>query len=140
MMLLKEVFRGWLQKFSYAFLIFCIGGMDSLIYFDGFLPGHEHGLHPYHLSIWTEPVHHHNPLPPPSQSNILTLLTTTYQNTTQGVTCSCHLSPSNASLLTITQTNFFIDSPFFNRIFASSVVGRSIWLSPPDKPPQLYFS
>jgi hypothetical protein len=64
MMLLKEIYRDWFQKFIYAFLVFCIGGINSLVYFDDFLPGHEHGLHPYHLSIWTEPVHHHNPLPP----------------------------------------------------------------------------
>ncbi len=135
-MLLEKVLRGWTQKFTYAFLIFYIGGVDSLVYFDGFLPGHEHGLHPYHLSIGAESRHSHNPLPPPSQSGDLTLLNAVDRNAVHGVVCSCHLSSSHDYLLTIAHSNLLSDSPFFNRLVTASVAERSAWLSPPDKPPQ----
>jgi len=136
---LKKVVIGWAQNVIYSLLIFCIGGVGSLAYFDAFLPGHAQGHHPYHLSILEESVHVHNPLPPLPEAEVLALFTTAYQSTVpNGKVCFCHLSPSHDYLLTVIHINLFSDTSLFNRILVTTLVRRSIWLSLPDKPPQPY--
>lgn len=58
-MLLYRILWGWIKKLVYGWLIFCVGGVGSLTYFDGLMPGHKHGQHPYHLSIFEESSHAH---------------------------------------------------------------------------------
>ena len=139
-MRLKKVLIGWFQQFIYILLIFCIGGVGSLAYFDAFLPGHAPGHHPYHLSILEESVHVHNPLPPLPEAEVLALFTMAYQSTVpSGIVCFCHLSPSHDYLLTVIHINLFSDTSLFNHISVTTLVRRSAWLLLPDKPPQPYF-
>ena len=39
------------QKIICGLLIFFVGGVGSLTYFDAFLPNHAHALHPFHISL-----------------------------------------------------------------------------------------
>ena len=57
--------RFWIERVIYGLLLFCVGGVGSLTYFDAFLPHHGH---PYHLTILEAPGHVHYPLPRPAES------------------------------------------------------------------------
>src|SRR5262245_34325468 len=63
-MMPKRLVTSWVQKLIHGWLIFCIGGVGSMTYFDGFMPGNAHDQHPYHWTIFEESSHVENPLPP----------------------------------------------------------------------------
>jgi hypothetical protein len=153
-MLLRKVITIWKQKFIFAWLVFCIGGIDSMAYADAFLPGHERASLFYHLSIFEEAGQVHNPLPPLSEAVSLTqpinaLITSRFdthpdflmalQNIPHGAACFCHSCLTHSYVLTESYANH-LNIPFLKQISTLALMGRSAWLSPPDKPPQRYFS
>lgn len=152
-MFLKKSLTIWAQKFIYGWLIFCIGGIGSLTYFDGFLPGHEHAQHPYHLSI-LEGVHHHShdSLPLPLQSEVLAQrislwLVSRFRIDIDFIVAQQHLAPGLAQffasglnhgyLLTVGRAHIFNNTSFFGSVMVHILTGRSALLPPPEKPPKV---
>ncbi len=143
-MLPKNIIRVWIQKLSYGCLIFCVGGVGSLAYFDGFLPGHEHDQHPYHLSIFEQPAHlgHHAP----SQPEVLAEYLGFRQNLQANFIGAAHnLAPgfahffasglSDGYLLTGAHLNSLHLPVSFASLPPEALKGTSACLAPPEKPP-----
>jgi hypothetical protein len=139
-----------LQKFIYSWLIFCLGGIGPLIYFDGSMPGHEHGEHPYHVSIFEEASHLHNPLPPQpetlaeqlpfellNQLNPHLYLLVAAQPLMPGFSQFFTSGLSKGYVLTTTPFRNFNLPPLFHPVSALIVTGQSAFLAPPDKPPSV---
>ena len=137
-----------LQKFLYLWLIFCLGGVGPLIYFDGFTPGHEH---PYHVTIFEEASHLHNPLSPQpealaeqshfellSQLNLHFHLLIAAQPLTPGFSQFFTLGLSKGYVLTTAPLKIFNMPSLVRPVSALSVTGQSAFLAPPDKPPSVY--
>jgi len=152
-MLRKKVLNVWGEKFIYAWLVFCMGGVNSLAYADAFLPGHERASHYYHLSIFEEAGHIHNPLPRPPALEVLAQpgfaftssrldtqanFTLADQYAGHGAACFCHASPGHGYILTVADPNLLNNVSLLSRILTSPIAGRSAWLSPPDKPPATF--
>ena len=145
-MLLRKKLIACLQKSICGWLIFCVGGAGSLTYYDGFLPGHEHGGHLYHLSILEE-IHLHQP---PSWSEVMaeqrslwpasrlksqaaSILTT--HPLALGFSRFFSSDLSDGYLVTAANLNI-LDLPLlFGSIPSAVFLGQSAWLGPPDKPP-----
>ncbi len=147
-MLSKQRVISFAEKLIYGWLIFCVGGVGSLTYFDGLLPGHEHGEHPYHLTIFEESPHVHNPLPPPrqilakqarfwliSRLNPQTDILSIAQNLANGFTRFFASGLSDGYILTAAHLKIFDLPSLFGPIALAALNGRSAWLSPLDKPP-----
>jgi hypothetical protein len=142
------------QKFIYGWLIFCIGGVGPLTYFDGLLPGHEHKQHPFHFSVF-ESVdhHHHNPLPPLPTPEILAQQARLWlirrfmpetdvlvaHQLTSGLAYFFSSGLSDGYLLTAGQASLFYDNFHFGSATPYVLAGRSALLPPFEKPPQLLF-
>jgi hypothetical protein len=151
----KKALLIWVQKFIYGWLIFCLGGIGSLTYFDGFLPGHTDGQHPYHLSILEEGHHSHDhghdSLLPPSESETLTQqmmwLVSRFRIDLDFIIAQQHLAPGLAQffasglndgyLLTIARPHLFNDTSLFGSVVRPILRGCSALPPPPEKPPQL---
>lgn len=147
-MLRHKVLRLWIEKLVYGWLMFCVGGVGSLTYFDGLLPGHEHGQHPYHLSIFEESSHgHHHESPLPEIETEQTRfwfirglnpqadLILTVQNLNPGLTQFFVSGLSNGYLLTIAQFKIFTFPALLGSIAPAALSGQSVSLAPHDKPP-----
>lgn len=137
---LQKVLTVRVQKFIYVLLIFSIGGIGSLTNLDVSLFGHDRGYHPHLLSSLEEPVHIHNSLTLPLEAHIPAFFTTFHPITALDGACFCHLCSSHTYSLTVSCISLFDDIPLSNHNSATMVAIRSAWLSPLDKPPQLYFS
>jgi hypothetical protein len=149
----KKILKIWLQKFIYGLLIFCVGGLGSLTYFDGFLPGHEQGRHPYHLSIFEEPAHNHDHhLPSPPEPKVLAQqmnlrLAGRFRGQADFILAQQHLTSgllqffqsglSDGYLLTVACGDIFNNITLFGSIGLAILTGRSALLPLPDPPPQL---
>jgi hypothetical protein len=147
-MLHHKILAVWIKKLFYGWLIFCIGGVSSLTYFDGFAPGHEHGRHPYHLSIFDEAPHAHNPLPPLSEDlaeqmrfwlvshlNPLTNILRAAQNFAPGFSSFFASGLGDGYILMATRFKIFHLPALFDVVALATLNGRSAWLVPLDKPP-----
>ena len=137
-----------LHKLLYIWLIFCLGGIGPLIYFDGFTPGHEHGEHPYHWVIIEEAPHVHNPLPSRpetlaeqhhfwlvSQLASQVELLMTAQAFVPGFSRFFTSGLSNGYILSTAHFNVVKLPSRFGLISPIALSGHSAWLAPPDKPP-----
>jgi hypothetical protein len=140
-----------LHKLFYIWLIFCLGGVGPLIYFDGFTPGHEHGEHPYHVTIFEEVSHLHNPLPPepePLAEQVALELLNQLDSHSHLLIAAQPLIPgfsrfftsglNNGYVLITTPFKVFNLPSFFRPVSVLRVTGQSAFLAPPDKPPSLY--
>jgi hypothetical protein len=147
-MLPKQFIINWTQKFIHGWLIFCVGGVGSLTYFDGLLPGHTHGEHPFHLSIFEESPHVHNPLPPlpedlaerarfwlVSRLNPQTDMLNAAQTLAHGLSHFFASDLSGGYLLTAAHLKIFALFVLFGSVALAALDKRSAWLPPPDKPP-----
>jgi hypothetical protein len=147
-MLPKNILITWIQKLSYGWLVFCVGGVGSLTYFDAFAPGHEHGQHPFHLSIFEEVGHHHEaPLPQPealteqmrfwltSRFNPQTDFLGAAQNLASGFTRFFGSGLSDGYILTAAHCKIFDLLLLFGSVVLAGLTGQSTWLAPPEKPP-----
>jgi hypothetical protein len=148
---LKQVCIKGFQKFVYGWLILCVGGVGSLPYFDGFLPGHEHGQHPVHLSILEWPTHQpDDPLSHLREPKVLAeqmhlWLVRRVLPHLDFIIAQQHHAPGLAQFftsglnkgydLTIARVQLFNDPTFFGSVALQVLTGRSAFLSPPDKPP-----
>lgn len=147
-MLPKQLVLNWMQKLIYGWLIFCIGGVGPLTYFDGFTPGHAHDEHPYHWTIFEGPPHVHNPLPPLSETlaeqdhfwlishlTFQTELLISAQSLTSGFSRFFTSGLSDGYILTASHLKVVNLPARFSLITLVALTGRSAWLAPPDKPP-----
>lgn len=145
-MLQKNITRDWVQKLLYSWLIFCVGGVGSLTYFDGFLPGHEHGEHPFHLTIFERSTHHHH-LPPQPQA-VAAQMRFFLTPTAYGLGVAQNLAPgfsrffasglSDGYLLTVIRRKFFDPLLHFDSVRHPTFTGQSAWIAPPEKPPSAH--
>jgi hypothetical protein len=148
-MRLKKALLIWTQKFFYGWLIFCIGGIGSLTYFDGFLPGHDQGQHPYHLSLLEAPNHHHDSpsdSPEPedrAQPPSLWLISRwgadfimAQQHLAAGLAQFFASGLNDGYLLTRAHFQIFNDTSPLGSLLLVILTGRSALLPPPEKPPQ----
>lgn len=150
----KKALLNWIKKVVHGWLIFCLGGIGSLAYFDGLLPGHEHGQHPFHLSLFEEAGHHHyNPLPPLPDPQILAQQARLWifsrfmpdtdflvtQHLVSGLAYFFGSGMNDGYLLTVAQTALFYDNARFGSAISSVLSGRSALLPPSEKPPQILF-
>ena len=144
----KQLVISWTQKFVYSWLVFCVGGVGSLTYFDGFLPGHEHAHHPYHWSLFEQPGHTHNPLPPRpevlaeqmrfwlvSRLNPQTDFVAT-QNLGPGFARFFASGLSDGYILTTLPPHIFDQPALSGSVSSAGLAGRSAALAPPEKPPR----
>jgi hypothetical protein len=155
-MLLKKAFMTWGQKFICGWLIFCIGGIGSLTYFDAFLPGHAPGQHPYHLSILEESDHHYRDNPdhkPPtliSEARVFLVhmqlwALRRFRPEADFIMPVYQLAPGLAQffvsglasgyLVVSTWTHLFNHLPLFGSVAQTALFWQSAWLAPPEKPP-----
>jgi hypothetical protein len=147
----KKVFGIWAQKFIYGWLIFCLGGIGSLTYFDGFLPGHDQGQHPYHLSLFEAPNHHHDSRPhspePESLAQPPSLwLISRFGAGADFIIAQQHLAAGLAQffasglndgyLSTMAHSQIFNDTSPLGSLLLVILTGHSALLPPPEKPPQ----
>lgn len=147
-MLLRKKLITCLQKSIYGWLIFCVGGVGSLTYYDGFLPGHEHGEHPYHLSILEETHVHRPPSWPEVVAEQMHLWPARRLNSqAASIFLAAHpLAPgfsrffssglSDGYLLTSVNLNILGLPLLFGSIPPTVFLGQSAWLVPPDIPPR----
>jgi hypothetical protein len=147
MMRLKRAVSLWLEKLIYIWLIFWVGGLGALTYFDGFLPNHPHHHHPYHLGFLVEPPQVYNPLPPPpellAQQMSLWLLSRFLpeadfiiaQHLASGLAQFFGSGLSDGYLLTTARGRIFMTAPLIGSVLTVALSGRSVWLAPPEKPP-----
>ena len=146
-MLMRKMWLTTLEKTLYILLIFCLGGVSSLTYFDAYLPGHEHGMHPYHLSLF-EQVHHHSPLPAPLEVVkpaierwvVSTLygpipVLSTPQAQAPGVAHFFNSGLSLGFLLTKDLAGLIDDPPLLGWVGQLTLSAQSATVLPPDKPP-----
>ncbi|MBE7467519.1 MAG: hypothetical protein DPW09_15035 [Anaerolineae bacterium] len=149
-MLRDKILRVWIKKLVYGWLIFCVGGVSSLTYFDGLLPGHEHDQHPYHLSIFEESshTHQHGSSPPETEvEQIRFWLVSRLNPQTDFILATQNLGPglsqfftsglSDGYILTIAQLNIFALPPLLGSIALAALSKQSVSLAPLDKPPSL---
>jgi hypothetical protein len=149
-MLSKKVIISWAKNLIYSGLIFCIGGVGSLSYFDGFLPGHDHGQHPYHLSIFEEPNHYHDLPPHESESEQLAQqlriwMISRFMPDGSFLIASPHFAPglaqfftsglSDGYILTVACPKIFDLPSLVGLVTPDMLIGQSAWLVPPEKPP-----
>lgn len=150
-MLCHKVLRLWIKKLVYGWLIFCVGGVGSLTYFDGLLPGHEHGQHPYHLSIFEESSHghhHHEPHLPETKTETELIRFWSIRNLipqADFILAAQNLSPglsqffvsglSSGYLVPIAQFRIFIFPSLLGSTVLTAFNGQSASLAPHDKPP-----
>ncbi|MBE7556334.1 MAG: hypothetical protein HS126_35225 [Anaerolineales bacterium] len=147
-MLHHTILTGRIKKLFYGWLIFCVGGVSSLAYFDGFAPGHEHGQHPYHLSIFDEAAHAHNPLPPlhedlteqmrfwlASRLNPQADFFVAAQNLGVGFSRFFASGLGDGYILTAAYLKIFGLPSLFGSVERIAFKGRSAWPIPLDKPP-----
>jgi hypothetical protein len=146
----NQIAIAWIQKLIYGWLIFCIGGGGSLTYFDGFLPGHEHGEHPFHLSLLEGSAHaHHLSL---SQSEVLTERMRFWlasrlnpqanfisdpQNLAPGFSTFFSSGLSDGYILIAARSQIISLPLCFGPVALAALTGQSAWLAPPEKPPLL---
>jgi hypothetical protein len=136
-----------LQKFIQILLVFFVGGVASLTYFDAFLPGHDHQLHPYHVSLFEQPDHHHNPLPDRTEL-IANWLAVNLSGQTHSIGQPFAFSSATAQffqsglsrgyLLMMVDDNLRVNRPFLGRVQEEWLQDNSAWLPPPLKPPPSY--
>lgn len=140
--------RFWIEKIVYGLLVLGVGGVGSLTYFDAFLPDHD--AHPYHISLWEQPAHAHNPLPPPPEivaERLRQQLSIRFsgQPTLTGGQSGLAGLPDYAqagqrySCLGGAELLFSPRQPALAaRLPAYSAAGRPALLLPPDKPPTAF--
>lgn len=145
-MLPENVPTAWIKKFIYGWLIVCVGGVGSLTYYDGFLPGHEHGHHLYHLSILEETHLHQSLFRPESTAGQMPFWPAGRLNSqADSILTANSLAPgfsrffssglSDGYLLTSANPNIF-DLPLLSGSMPPALfLGQSAWLAPPDRPP-----
>jgi hypothetical protein len=154
-MLPKNILISWVRKLIYSWLIFCVGGVGSLTYFDGFLPGHEHGEHPFHLSVFEEANHHHDHLPAQSEpenvaQQLRLWLVNRFMPSADFLLVSQHLAPglaqffssglSDGYILTETSPKIFNLHSLVGSLVPRLFIGRSARLAPPEKPPSVHLA
>ncbi|HEX9923003.1 MAG TPA: hypothetical protein VGD99_10095 [Anaerolineae bacterium] len=146
----KRRIANWINHLIYGLLIFCLGGVGPLTYFDAFSPHHNH---PFHLSLFGgapdhhQEVHcpgldeqqHHQQQPAGSwQLKAMGESGTAYtanQQTLPGFARFFQSGLSYGFLLTGTELDIDPASSLSYRIPAASLTDRSIGLPPPEKPP-----
>lgn len=148
--MLHKVQRLWIKKLVYGWLIFCVGGVGSLTYFDGLMPGHEHGQHPFHLSIFEESSHgHHHELHQPKAKTEIGLIRLWFirnlnaqadfilaaQNLSPGLSQFFVSGLSSGYLVPIAQFRFFTFPSLLGSTALVALSGQSASLAPHDKPP-----
>ena len=163
-MLLRNVsITGWCRKVFYALLIFCVGGVGPLTYFDAFLPDHPH---PFHLSFLAHSDHHHHesdhcpsdhhlsprtPTQPaqawqierlsPFSQPLFKLAVSTGYDLTSGFVNFFSSGLSLGYLLTVAEFGVISSLPLISQVSPTAPAGRSTWRPPPEKPPpSLFFS
>ncbi len=147
-MLRRKKLMTWFQKSIHSLLIVCLGGIGSLTYFDGFLPGHEHGEHPYHWVVFAEPAHSHNPLPPPPEvqaARARSWLVMRLNPYTDFLNVAQAFEPGFARFFTTGLSSGYILTAaglktvplpcLLGSVVQAVLTGRSAWLPPPHKPP-----
>jgi hypothetical protein len=136
--------RFWIERIIYGLLLFCVGSVGSLTYFDAFLPHHSH---PYHLTILDGPDHVHNPLPPPAEiakrylrqkldsrfAPQPTLLAA--HGSTPGLAFFTQSTLSQGYVLTDGRIALCVCSSLTGRLQTVTPARPSALLPPPDKPP-----
>ena len=134
----------WIEKIIYGLLVFCVGGVGSLTYFDAFLPHHAH---PYHLTIMERPNHVHNPLPLPAEAAGHLLrqrlesqlspypILLAAQGSTPGLAFFTQSILSQGYVLTDGRIEFCACSSLTGQLTISDPAENSALLPPPDKPP-----
>lgn len=150
----KQPISRWINNFINGLLIFCVGGIGPLTYFDGFSPHHSH---PFHLSIFGSVPDHEQgshchglgeldyQQQPVEQWRIdpaarLTTVYTADPQTTSGFAHFFQSGLSHGFLLTGTELDIGAARSLYQRMPAGSLTERSIWLPPPKKPPSLSFA
>lgn len=151
-MFFKKNLAIWIKNLIFGWLIFCVGGVGSLTYFDGFLPGHEHGDHPFHMSVLEETDHHHSPLPSPADPEDLAQemrlwLVSRFLPDAQFFMASPHIAVgllqfftsglSDGYILTAARFNISTPPALNGSVSALVFTGRSARLAPPEKPPSI---
>jgi hypothetical protein len=148
----KRTISNWINNAIYGLLIFCLGGVGPLTYFDAFSPHHGH---PFHLSLFgrvsdhpheshcpglDEQHHQHGqpagswqlkPLGEPGAAY------TADQQTLPGFARFFQSGLSHGFLLTGAEIDIGPARSLSHRIPAASPAERSIGLPPPEKPPSL---
>lgn len=135
------------QKFIYIWLIFCVGGVGSLTYFDGFMPGHEHGDHPYHWTVFEEAGHFHPPLPEPAAEPAHVMLLSQLDPHLARITPIHSVAPGFSRFFTSGLSKGYILTPADPKDFnlpaclglvrLTALKGQSALLAPPEKPPSI---
>ena len=134
----------WIERMIYGLLLFCVGGVSSLTYFDAFL---SHHAHPYHLTILEGPDHVHNPLPLPAETAQGYLrqrldsqvapqpILLAAQGSTSGQAFFAQSTLSQGYVLTDGRIELCICPPLTGRLQTVAPARPSALLLPPDKPP-----
>jgi len=131
------------------FLIFTVGGVASITYFDALSPSHIVGEHPFHITIFETP-HPHRPLPQPTEQ-LIKIIQHTPHTFDQGKITFLEISTSIANsshhdfqtggslsyLLAKIGINHKIDYPLIGWVHSVPLNRTTVWLPPPDKPPSL---
>ncbi len=152
----KKIAVPWPQKIIYGLLIFCVGGIGPLTFFDAFTPDHAH---PYHFSLLERQrnahPHQHNHKHLPDSAGLSTQQTdrslpkrlpaspyfvAAQQGIVSGVASFFQSGLSCGYLLTIIQRGIISNNTLLSYISLSPVTGYSAWLPPPENPPSIFFS
>jgi hypothetical protein len=152
MVVSKRTISNWINNAIYGLLIFCLGGVGPLTYFDAFSPYHSH---PFHLSIFGSVHDQHRDVHCPGldeqqhqhwqpagswQLKSLALLAVAYtaeQQTLPGFARFFQSGLSHGFLLSGAEIDIGPASSLSFGIPAASLADRSIGLPPPEKPPSL---
>jgi hypothetical protein len=148
----KRRFVNWINHLIYGLLIFCLGGVGPLTYFDAFSPHHNH---PFHLSLFDSASDHHHEIHCPGldeqyhkhqQTTGSWQLKpigesgpayTASQQTLPGFARFFQSGLSYGFLLTGTEIVIGLANSPSYRIPAAPLTDRSVGLPPPEKPPSL---
>lgn len=143
----------WWQKLISGLLVFFVGGVGSLTYFDAFLPNHDHALHPFHISIFEGHGHDHHHAaetgsPSPASQNLRPIGAALVGGQAQFNTTQTSLPPGLAQfldsglsagyLLTSLAGWLLIASSPIGRLRLDNWSGRAGGVAPPAKPPSVW--
>lgn len=139
---LSDMLPAWIKKSIYGLLIFFVGGMGSLVYFDAFVPEHTH---PYHLSILEDGSHSHSPLPLPApkapQPFVGRWLTSpallASHSAAAGLIADFLNVSGDGCLMAGGRASIRYPLTQYGRVPALLLTDNSAVLQPPDKPPTL---
>jgi hypothetical protein len=134
-----------LKNIIYGLLLLCVGGIGPLTYLDGLSP--HNGVQAYHIAI-LESTRVRRPLTSPPEF-LTQLLRQRLLSQASGQTDFVSARPQAGSglahffasglsqgyLLNSASSINFNDTSPVSRVVPTTLIGRSVWLSPPEKPP-----